>query len=382
MQNRNNLKLKFSRYNICSNKINGNILIYNSLTQNIGEFSDEEYQDLLQGNSIDKKLIKFGFLVPKEIDEFKVATKFCENQRNINGSLSVTIVPSLMCNFSCGYCYNGIHQSESKNNFAIKAAINYIKTTLTQKQSLHVTWYGGEPTLFIDRIESATKKILMICKKNSSSYSSNILTNGSLLTEINCKLLPKLKINHVQISIDWPIETATRSMRNKSTKETLSLVLCNINYIPKNVGVTIRVNGLPNFLQTFTHLLNLTNSLIKRKYNMYIHRIFESNVQLMNTKESQNFRYNNVFDFYKDYLKAKQMMRDAGLEQEYFPKEICSPICMAQMKNDLIFVPDGTARKCVKEICGPGAIVNHDKGKLYKDKNLTECTVKGLDILK
>ena len=59
--------------------------------------------------------------------------------------------------------------------------VEYVRRQVSTISQLSVNWYGGEPLLAIDVIESLTEHFLKICKENNITYSSTIITNGYLL---------------------------------------------------------------------------------------------------------------------------------------------------------------------------------------------------------
>lgn len=76
-----------------------------------------------------------------------------------------------MCNFNCTYCYeknkkNKIIETEVLNNI-----LSYINKNI--KETYSVIFFGGEPTLYMDKIEYFVSN----CKNKNTLYS--IFTNGS-----------------------------------------------------------------------------------------------------------------------------------------------------------------------------------------------------------
>ncbi len=49
--------------------------------------------------------------------------------------------------------------------------------------SIDVTWFGGEPFLAPDIIESLSERLIRVAEKHQAAYHADIITNGYLLTQ-------------------------------------------------------------------------------------------------------------------------------------------------------------------------------------------------------
>ena len=117
--------------------------------------------------------------------------------------VSLTICPTMGCNFDCPYCF--------ENHFAGKMSpevqddvVALVDRMLEHSaaKTLSITWFGGEPLLAADVIESLTERLLEVADKYGVDYSAGIVTNGYLLTEENIRLLEKCKVNTAQVTLD------------------------------------------------------------------------------------------------------------------------------------------------------------------------------------
>ena len=112
--------MKKSRYNILSN-FGDKHLLYNTVTGATVLLNDEYYSQYV---SNDKKadianyfsnMEKGGFYVADEIDEFARLTNIMQDSMKSNRILSLTIAPTLSCNFRCPYCYETGRKYKFKN---------------------------------------------------------------------------------------------------------------------------------------------------------------------------------------------------------------------------------------------------------------------------
>lgn len=351
-----------SQYNIYSAEHNGCFAIYNTATQNLVITTSEEKALIEAGVIFDEEALRLGLIVSDDRDERKSVMRYRQSLRSQGKSrLAVTIVPSKSCNFSCGYCYNGIAHRQTRSS-AFDAAHSYIARELKPQESLHLTWYGGEPTLYLDKIRDFTKSIQKFCERNDSMYSADLLTNASTLTKNQANILSELSLVNIQVSIDWPLAKSQRVKPGLSVGDTLVDCLTKCNNIPEAIALNLRINVMPGFLDTFHLLLDTVEKLVSRPKWVYIHRIVESNDPTLNTKESSEYRYADLHLFFEDYYKARLVLRERGFDQEFVPSGEDSGYCIAQTVRDVIFTEEGEARKCVRELYGDGAMVDVSTG--------------------
>jgi len=143
--------MKASRYNFILESDEKGYLIYNGLSGGFAKISCKEYEiykKIIDGEQLDdqKKLIKEfrkGFFVlPDEFDELGYLRVMANIRRFQTNNLSLTIAPTLDCNFACIYCF----EEKSKvymDKKVEKETLNFIeKKTSHSKFSIHflVRW--------------------------------------------------------------------------------------------------------------------------------------------------------------------------------------------------------------------------------------------------
>ena len=111
--------MKPSRYNYFFEADDGVTLAFNSASGALAEIEKEhlpQIQNLLKRpdqatNDTDKEfldgLVSGGYLVGDAIDEAAVLQAQANSYRHSAATLSITIAPTLACNFSCDYCFEG-----------------------------------------------------------------------------------------------------------------------------------------------------------------------------------------------------------------------------------------------------------------------------------
>ena len=92
----------------------------------------------------------------------------------------------------------------SLNARDIPTIINWVRQRLTgsAKDSIHVDWYGGEPLLNLEFVESASLALQASCAELNVSYSASIISNGTCWPADLPTFIRRHRIRQVQISFD------------------------------------------------------------------------------------------------------------------------------------------------------------------------------------
>lgn len=129
--------------------------------------------------------------------------------------VDLTICPTMGCNFDCPYCYEDHtagRMSASVQDDVVALAGRMLDASGAKDMS--VTWFGGEPLLAPDIIESLSGRLMALVEERGGTYSADIVTNGYLLTQEVVDMLDRCKVSKAQITIDGlgPTHDATRHL--------------------------------------------------------------------------------------------------------------------------------------------------------------------------
>ncbi|WP_186775910.1 radical SAM/SPASM domain-containing protein [Rubripirellula tenax] len=109
------------------------------------------------------------------------------------------------CNLGCYYCY----ESRSKDCLGegdLTGLLEHVSTLIENggkpRSSLHVDWYGGEPLLNMEFLDSASRAIQAYCLSQDVKYSASIISNGTEWPDDPCHFVRHHKIRQAQISFD------------------------------------------------------------------------------------------------------------------------------------------------------------------------------------
>ena len=117
--------------------------------------------------------------------------------------VGLVICPTMGCNFDCPYCFE-THRpgkmSPEVQDDVVALAARMLDTSATQ--DLDVTWFGGEPLLAADVIESLSERLIALVDERGGDYMAGIITNGYLLTQSVADMLERVRVNRMQVTLD------------------------------------------------------------------------------------------------------------------------------------------------------------------------------------
>lgn len=185
-----------------------------------------------------------NFLIDDDSDELAMLQYEYNKNAYDHTILTLTIAPTLLCNFKCAYCY----ETPQKGIFTEREIDAVIDFALDKYQNdnykkLKVNWYGGEPMLAIEQIKAISHRLIDFCNKNNIEYSANMVSNGSLIDEEKANLLKELNITTVQITLDGLDEFQDIRRPSRDGKKMVDKIIAGMKYMD-NLGITVscRVN--------------------------------------------------------------------------------------------------------------------------------------------
>ena len=382
--------MKQSRYSFFV-KNGSKVYAYNSLSNSLAIMTNVEY-DCLESfiskkkdlpKDLEKSLLKGFFLLDDNFDEIEFIKNRQEKLKNKGEHFSLTIAPTLNCNFRCIYCYEKGHQEykfmtkETENEI-----VEYIKKISSTLKSISITWYGGEPLLKQDTIDRISTNLIKIADQNGIRYSSNIVTNGYLIDEQVVLFFKKARITNCQITLDGIKENHDKRRFTCNGDGSFDVIISNLEKYGKDLPHTvIRVN------------VDKTNLNAVSDLKLYFKQKGLSNLEIIPAPTR------TTFDCYsKDYCFSSSEYYSWEREQikkgydELIIKSVPSirgNNCVANTKNGFVVDPDGDLYKCWCDIgvknYSIGNISNIDKidekgspianFDPYTDKECSKCKV-------
>ena len=178
-------------------------------------------------------------LVPEDCDEVSLLARRSHGVRYTPSTvLSLTICPTVDCNFRCPYCYQH-HLPGGMSDKVQQATLQFIDDQ-PQVTSLSLTWFGGEPLLGLPAIESLSGQFIE--RFGRENYKASMITNGLLLTSDVSTKLVDLGIDSVQVTIDGPRESHNQRRICVDKKPTFDRITENLRQADPRLGISVRVN--------------------------------------------------------------------------------------------------------------------------------------------
>lgn len=211
-----------SRYNLMA-QVPGskNVAIANLLKGNCAEYTPLEMyllsviEELDENHPIINRFARRGVI--SKLDERAALETMGRAACAMPHSVSLTICPTMGCNFNCPYCFEN-HFAGKMTKEVQDDVVALAKRMLDASgaKRLSVNWFGGEPLLAPDIIESLSERLMALAEELGKEYSSAIITNGYLLTQDAVDMLDRCKVTSAQITIDGMGAThdATRHLAN------------------------------------------------------------------------------------------------------------------------------------------------------------------------
>ena len=319
-------------------------------------------------------LVKMKFIINSDVDEIQ-QLKTIWDKKKLNGdSINLGIVLTQNCNLRCVYC-NQEHRSNNLKEEDIIKIKNYINKNRNLISNLNITWWGGEPLLKSQIINSLSHELISICNTSNINYSASISTNGILLNKTVCEILNKNSVKSIQITIDGPqnIHDLQRPLKNKES-----------SYKKIITGIQNLVNEFNNEEKFITIRTNISKNSPKEvdEWNSYFDDLipFNKNIKLAITPVISTFRYdkknvlnNDEFTFLSQKLKYAARNKGFILVDESILANVGRPYCTAVTNSNWFISHKGRLTKCtmsfddISEDCGKinqnGSINVFSKGK-------------------
>ena len=297
---------------------------------------DEEIRQLMKDQ---------GILVPEELSEKDFL--FERNQlarNNTSTSLSLTICPTINCNFRCTYCYQH-HIPTIMSEEVQDTLLDWIEKKHPSAKNIHITWFGGEPLLGYPVIKRLTKKLQD--KFGKENYSAFMITNGSLLKPDISKSLADLSISGIQVTLDGSSHIHNERRPINGGKPSFDLIVENLKSCDPRVRISLRVNI--DELNAKTINPNLFDELdqagLKGRLSVYFAPVVaytdvcaDSAGTCLSGKSWSSLEAQLLF---KAYLR--------GYSQPSLPGSVSS-FCIADNVNGWVINPNGLVFKCWNDV--------------------------------
>lgn len=329
-------------------------LLYNSLSNALIELSKAGYeaiQKIMKNPELMNEYSEFAFLreqrfiVDSNDNEINKIVLTTLRQRFSSNLMSLTIAPTLSCNFACPYCYEGKKSKKRMTKSVQNSLIDFIKQKEEIKH-LSVIWYGGEPTMSINTMRYLTNEFVKLV----DTYNAYMVSNGFLLDKA-IPFIKELKISGIQITLDGTQKThdSTRCLFDGSG--TFNKIMDNIHLLLSQEirpQITIRMNISKDNAQEYVALSNNLYKQFGNQVNLYpafVHDYTGCGLD------------NCIDDSLGKATFIKKLYIKHGLYTGLIYPTRSGKGCMRQTMNAFVVGPSGELYKCWHHIGQNGKIV-------------------------
>lgn len=287
-----------------------------------------------------------------EFDELRRRNMQTSRDQNI---ATFNVSPTSFCNFGCVYC----GQSHSKGRIGdntIAAIERRVAAAAARPGTdrVHLCWFGGEPSAALDIVDAMSRRLIAICADAGVQYSSDMVTNGSLLDVAAIRhLVEQCKITRFCITIDGPREIHDRSRPSRNGRGSFDHIL---SLLAQVVADTAFADA------EFTVRTNVSN--INRAA---LFQLFEECADRGLGEGNINFQLipvyawsNDVSEFEldkRDYAQFEVTLIDhmlsLGLKVALLPETPHPIVCVAVDPRAEVVGPDGACFSCTEHVLVP-----------------------------
>lgn len=187
-----------------------------------------------------------GFLVDDdEIESLKqeLERDLLRYPQTTNKVLRLTIHVTSLCNFACPYCFQD-RRSAHMAPAVQDAIVRYVENKLASGgyERMTVGWFGGEPLLAADIIERLGARLMEVAARHGAGFSSNIHTNGYLLTQDMVDLLECVNCKFALITLDGYGATHDQTRHLVDGGATFERIIENLYGIKTSMVLNVRSN--------------------------------------------------------------------------------------------------------------------------------------------
>jgi uncharacterized protein len=380
------MTMRESAYNIRVPLLNGRALLFNSLSRGLCMLEAEEVEILdrvaeAAGDAhriLVQQLTGQGFVVREGTDEVATVRKQYEARRYDPGAVTVTVCPTLACNFGCDYCFQGADKPAQKMAASVQdQVVELYRRILDRLPGLHTLramWYGGEPLANPAAIESLSRRFIEINRERGINYSASMISNGSLMDRAMAERLYALGLRSVQITLDGARADHDARRHYLSGRGSYDRIIQNIRSwvydFPIHIDMRVNIDernrdGVVSLIDDLADqgLANLPNL---RMYFAPVESITKG-CHAIADKMMQKVQYGQLESMLVRYAYER------GLAELPYPPSFMG-ICSALRPFDFIVVPTGDVHKCWDTVSFPEKKVGSvfDMDALFSNPSLAQ----------
>lgn len=258
---------------ILSAEVESTFYLFNTLTQllvkvdkNTAQYFNNKVRRVSKSDfdsTVYAQLIDLGFLCTSPKTQQSRFFNDIRSSLNCSEYMNLTIAPTLDCPFHCFYCFEKKHTKSVIDDSTLESIISYVESKDIRR--LHITWFGGEPLLAIDKLLYFQE---LLKSRYTGVYTMDLITTGFNIIS-NKEKIKELDLSSVQITLDGNETTHNSIKKNHSCSNVFKNVLEGISCLYEEAianHVSIRVNITRNNMSEFPELYDHLKKMFPGDY--------------------------------------------------------------------------------------------------------------------
>lgn len=249
---------------------------------------------------------------------------------------SVTLLMTEQCNLRCNYCYEKFLYKAS-SPVELSRINRFFEVLAREYDSIHVSFFGGEPTLAIKNI----RKIIQCNNELDAVFTYSITSNGTMLSSDILAWLVDSGLKQIQVTLDGgelshDVTRVTR--RGAGTFAKIYQNILTYRHVNGDFVAVIRINASPSNQEEIPELTKLLVSDFEQDPRF---RVFMRPVGKWGGENDAELKTLTRDDF-QSLQSVFRSILPTGMEWDAEG----AGICYAAMPNHLLVYPDGRLGKC------------------------------------
>ena len=349
---------------------------YNTLSNALMEIDKESYSLLFESRNTQKlstadfdedlweALCINNIISDNDTDDYLKYKASITNIRKQRTGMHLTLAPTMDCCFRCHYCFEKYKEKKYMTPEIMDQIIKYV-TSYPELKNIKITWFGGEPLMAVPQIEEFYDKFRDIWQE---PFISNIITTGYHIDKESIRVMQKVGISSVQITLDGMKETHNKVKHLPSGEDVFERILSNIELLNDSapeINITIRVNLTLENKEEYIPLHKLCLTRFYGRSNITISPAFVLDRGTGDICRSNN----NIFFGHIERSKFILNLAKNGINSVFvrYPEPFFNE-CAIRNEMAIAFDPEGYAYKCWEVIGNKEYAI----GKLNDDGILTD----------
>ena len=368
--------MKISKYTFMFDENGQEYYVYNTLSNALMEIDKESYSLLFESRNTQKlstadfdedlweALCINNIISDNDTDDYLKYKASITNIRKQRTGMHLTLAPTMDCCFRCHYCFEKYKEKKYMTPEIMDQIIKYV-TSCSDLKNIKITWFGGEPLMAVPQIEEFYDKFRDIWQE---PFISNIITTGYHIDKESIRVMQKVGISSVQITLDGMKETHNKVKHLPSGEDVFERILSNIELLNDSapeINITIRVNLTLENKEEYIPLHKLCLTRFYGRSNITISPAFVLDRGTGDICRSNN----NIFFGHIERSKFILNLAKNGINSVFvrYPEPFFNE-CAIRNEMAIAFDPEGYAYKCWEVIGNKEYAI----GKLNDDGILTD----------